>query len=125
MSDSDAGRASGPGAGEVRRERDQASEALNRLERLRDEVSECDRELVDVLSRRRALVRKIGAMKAGLGFPVTDPQREAAVVRRAAEMARAAGLDEELIRNLIWRIMSSARVQQYSPSADEQPPDRS
>ena len=76
---------------------------------------ECDRELVEVLRRRRDLVREVGVLKARLGIPVTDPQREARVVRRAAELAREAGLDEELIRNLIWSIMSAARIQQTAP----------
>ena len=88
-----------------------------RLERLRDEILDCDRELVRILGRRRDLVREIGRLKAALGVPVTDPQREAAVVRRAAELARASGLDEELVRDLIWKIMASSRDQQYTPPA--------
>ncbi len=76
---------------------------------------ECDRELVEVLRRRRDLVREVGVLKSSLGIPVTDPQREAQVVRRAAALAREADLDEELIRNLIWSIMSAARTQQTTP----------
>ena len=76
---------------------------------------ECDRELVEIIRRRVDHVREIGAVKVSLGVPVTDPRREAQVVRRAAELAREAGLDEELIRNLIWSIMSAARGQQRTP----------
>lgn len=90
-----------------------------RLEELRERISECDRELVEIVRRRVALVREIGGLKASLGVPVTDPRREARVVRRAAELAREAGLDEELIRNLIWSIMSAARTEQYT-KAEEQ-----
>ena len=85
------------------------------IEGIRESIVECDRELIDILRRRVDLVRRIGALKARQGLPVTDPQQEATVVRRAAELARAAGLDEELIRNLLWQIMSAARSQQYSP----------
>ncbi len=102
---------------ELRAERD-------RLELLRDRIMACDRELVEVLQRRRDLVREIGALKARMGVPVTDPRREAQVVRRAAQLARAAGLDEELVRNLIWSIMSAARSQQHDPAGrgEEKPP---
>lgn len=86
---------------------------LDRLDRLRASVMECDRRLIAILRQRLDLVLEIGELKASLRLPVTDPKREAAVVRRAAELAREAGLDEELIRNLIWRIMSSARARQY------------
>lgn len=90
----------------------------DRLERLRGTIMDCDRELIGVLRRRLDLVREVGEVKASLGIPVTDPRREAAVVRRAAELARQAGLDEELIRSLIWQIMSSARARQHTKSAD-------
>ncbi|MXW16812.1 MAG: chorismate mutase [Gemmatimonadetes bacterium] len=87
------------------------------LERLREEILDCDRELVRVLARRKELVREVGALKARLGRQVTDPGREAEVARRAAILARHAGVDEELVRNLIWQIMAAARKQQYPPPA--------
>lgn len=87
------------------------------LERLREEILDCDRELVRVLARRKHLVREVGALKARLGRQVTDPGREAEVARRAATLARDAGVDEELVRNLIWQIMAAARKQQYPPPA--------
>lgn len=85
------------------------------MARLRDRIMECDRELIEVLRRRLDLAREIGDLKARLGIPVTDPGREAEVVRRAAELAREEGLDEELVRSLIWSIMSAARHRQFSP----------
>ncbi|MDE2874937.1 MAG: chorismate mutase [Gemmatimonadota bacterium] len=85
------------------------------LERLREEILDCDQELVRILARRKELVREVGVLKARLGRQVTDPRREAIVVRRAATLARNAGVDEELVRNLIWQIMASARRQQYAP----------
>ena len=44
-----------------------------------------------------------------LGNPVMDPPQEAKVVRRAAEIARDLGVDEELTRDVIWRIIAAAR----------------
>ena len=84
-----------------------------RLEELRQRITSCDGELIRVLRERLELAREIGEVKEALGLPVTDPQREAAVVRRAAERARAEGLDEELIRTVIWQVMSTARSRQY------------
>ena len=97
---------------------DDRSARRDRLEGLRRQITDCDRELIAVVRRRLDLVKEVGEVKAGLGIPVTDPRREAAVVRRAAKLARQAGLDEELIRSLIWQVMSSARARQYTKSAD-------
>lgn len=82
------------------------------LEDLRQQILEADEALVELVGRRRALVLQIGARKAELGLPVMDPAREAAVIRRAVDLAREKGVDEELIRDVIWRIMASARQEQ-------------
>ena len=84
----------------------------DRLEELRASIVELDEELVDLIGERRSLVQEIGRIKAGLGLPVLDPAREAAVVRRAAALARDKDIDEELVRDVIWRIMASAREEQ-------------
>jgi len=82
------------------------------LENLRARILQVDGELVDLVKERRALALAIGKLKRDLGLPVLDPAREAAVVRRAAALAREKGVDEELTRDVIWRIMASAREAQ-------------
>ncbi|MCY3547802.1 MAG: chorismate mutase [Gemmatimonadetes bacterium] len=84
------------------------------MARLRDAILQCDRQLIEVLARRRDLVTRIGNLKKRTGLPVTDPQREAAVVRRAAALARKSGVDEELVRDLIWKVIASARTRQFT-----------
>jgi chorismate mutase/prephenate dehydrogenase len=87
-------------------------EPRDRLEALRKRILEVDEALIELVGERRALVLEIGRLKAEMGLPVLDPSREAAVVRRAAELARERGVDEELTRDVIWRIMASAREEQ-------------
>ncbi|HKJ02186.1 MAG TPA: chorismate mutase [Longimicrobiales bacterium] len=80
-----------------------------RLEALRDRIREVDENLVRLVGERRDLVLEVGRVKAELGLPVLDPPQEARVVRRAAELARDAGVDEEAVRDILWRIIASAR----------------
>ena len=80
-----------------------------RLAELREKIRTVDRDLVALVGRRRDLVLEIGKAKAELGLPVLDPSQEAKVVRRAAEIARELDVDQELTRDVIWRIMASAR----------------
>ncbi len=82
------------------------------LEALRRRILEVDERLVGLVGERRELVLKVGRLKAQMGLPVLDPSREAAVVRRAAELAREKGVDEEMTRDIIWRIIASARAEQ-------------
>jgi chorismate mutase/prephenate dehydrogenase len=84
----------------------------DRLEELRRRILELDEALVDLVKERKALVLEIGQVKGEQGLPVLDPGREAAVVRRAAALAREKGVDEELVRDVIWRIIASAREEQ-------------
>ena len=81
----------------------------DRLEELRTQIEALDRELVTLIGKRRELVIEVGRAKEGLGRPVLDPPQEARVVRRAAEIARDLGVDEELTRDVIWRIIAAAR----------------
>lgn len=81
----------------------------DRLEELRTQIEALDRELVTLIGKRRELVIEVGRAKADLGRPVLDPPQEAKVVRRAAEIARDLGVDEELTRDVIWRIIAAAR----------------
>jgi chorismate mutase len=80
-----------------------------RLDALRERILEVDEALVALVGERRDLVLEVGRLKTALGLPVMDPGREAQVVRRAAELARERGVDEELVRDVIWRIIASAR----------------
>jgi len=84
----------------------------DRLEELRQRIVEVDEDLVDLIGERKSLVLEIGQVKTDLGLPVLDPAREAAVVRRAASLAREKDVDEELVRDVIWRIMAAAREEQ-------------
>lgn len=96
------------------------------LEALRERILEVDEALVRLVGERRQLVLDIGRRKAESGRPVMDPSREAEVVRRAARLAREEGIDEEMVRDVIWRIIASARDEQegrtrWGPAAELDP----
>ena len=76
-----------------------------RLVRLREVMSE-------LMGERRNLAIEIGRVKKELGVPVLDPAREARMVRQAAVRARELGVDPEMARDIIWRIIASARAAQ-------------
>jgi chorismate mutase len=93
-----------------------------RLEELRERIIAADDEIIRLIGERRDLVLEVGRIKEALGLPILDPAREARVVRRVAERSRALGVDEELTRDVIWRIISSARQAQSQLGSSHPPP---
>lgn len=87
------------------------------LDRLRERIRALDEELVRVLGERLDLVLEVGRAKQARGLPVLDPGQEARVVRRAAELSRDRGLDPELTRDVLWRIIAAARQIQEGTSS--------
>jgi chorismate mutase/prephenate dehydratase len=83
--------------------------ALDALAKCRRQIEGIDRELITLLSKRVGVSKEIGAMKKVAGLPTLDPAREAEVIRRAAELAREAGLNDEKVRDIFWHIIGLSR----------------
>ena len=82
------------------------------LEQLRQRIDECDRELVNLLARRMAVVREIGQYKQAHQVPVVQASRFDAVLRRAIELARSEGMSEAFITAVMHAIHEEAVRQQ-------------
>ena len=79
------------------------------IESVRAQIEAVDERLIAVIAERVALAREAGRAKQAAGQPVVDPAREAAVVSRASALARAAGLPDDEVRALYWRLMAMSR----------------
>lgn len=87
-------------------------ETTTELDALRAEIERIDAELVRGVAARMRLARRIGRLKQDAGMSLVHPAREAAVVRRAGELAREQGLDDEAVRELFWRLIEMSRKAQ-------------
>jgi chorismate mutase len=90
--------------------------AAPELTRLRERLEHIDRELIELIAERVRIARAVGAAKRAAGLPTLDPAREAAVVRRAASLARAAGLADDDVRAIFWHLIGCARRAQTEES---------
>jgi len=88
------------------------------LEQYRKEIDALDIELIDVLSRRIAVVKKVGELKAGTDISVVQPARAQAVKNRAAEMGVSKGLDEAFVRKLYDLMIDHAHVLEHDITGD-------
>jgi chorismate mutase/prephenate dehydrogenase len=76
-----------------------------RLDALRTELGEIDREILTQVARRQATAQKIGAIKRAAGIPTRDYRQERDVVERARANAAAHGLPAALGEELILALI--------------------
>ena len=83
--------------------------SADEMDRLREEIETIDRSLIELIARRVDLAREVGRAKRAAGLPTLDPAREAAVVRRAGQVAREVGIEDEDVRYIFWHLIGLSR----------------
>ena len=89
---------------------------------LREQIEDIDRALITLIGRRVQAAREVGRSKRTHGLGIMDPAREAAVVRRAVELARAEQLEEEDVREIFWHIIGLSRRAQLEGHSEPATP---
>jgi chorismate mutase len=87
------------------------------LDQLRGEIDRLDQELVELIAERVQVAHRAWLVKRGAGLPRLDPEREAAVVRRAVARARAMGLPAQEVRGLFRQLIALTRSAQSEEGA--------
>jgi chorismate mutase len=65
------------------------------LQELRQSIDNIDAALVFLLAERFKITKKVGAHKAAVGLPASDPERERHQIARLRQLAEEAHLDPE------------------------------
>ena len=78
------------------------------LARLRRELDEIDRGLIDLIARRLSVVGEVGAAKARSATPVRDVERERAVLDGVVALAEERGVSGDLVRRIFREIIGHA-----------------
>jgi len=82
------------------------------LVELRRELAEKDAELIAILSRRMHLVREVARVKSKEGLPSFDRERESVHLDDLASQAKAAGVPEDLVRDVFTSLFAASRGEQ-------------
>jgi len=85
--------------------RDMSDDAQARLDPLRTELGQIDREILALVARRQAVAQRIGQVKRDAGIPTRDFRQEKDVVERARAAAVQHGLSAELGEELILALI--------------------
>ncbi|MFD2178613.1 bifunctional chorismate mutase/prephenate dehydrogenase [Veronia pacifica] len=80
------------------------------LSRLRDEIDEVDKQMVELLAKRLSLVAEVGEVKSQHGLPIYAPDREAAMLASRRKEAESRGVPPDLIEDILRRTMRESYV---------------
>jgi len=82
------------------------------IEELRRRIDEIDGRLLELLSERVEVARRIGELKRKLGAPIADQAREAEVISRGLRLAEKLGIDPELTGIMLRAMIGICRKAQ-------------
>lgn len=80
------------------------------LNALRDKIDAVDRQLIDLLAARLALVGEVGEVKSRHGLPIYAPDREASMLARRRAEAELLGVPGDLIEDVLRRVMRESYI---------------
>ena len=84
------------------------------LEELRNNIDGIDRQLIDLINQRAAQVIQVGKIKQGANIPIYAPHREAAVMKKVAQLNEGGVFPQEAI-DAIYREMMSGSFKLEQP----------
>ncbi|WP_404396839.1 bifunctional chorismate mutase/prephenate dehydrogenase [Idiomarina loihiensis] len=87
------------------------------LAELRNAIDATDNELIEIIARRAKLTAAVGETKRSLKQPLYVPQRERSLIKARRSKAKEAGLSEDLIEDVIRRIIRESYRTQTAQAA--------
>jgi chorismate mutase len=84
-------------------------EKIMKLEDWREEIDEIDSQIVGLLNRRAQAAQSVGVLKAQIGLPIVDIEREDEVLRKI-KLRNAGNLDDDILVKLYRDIMQKSRL---------------
>jgi chorismate mutase/prephenate dehydrogenase len=82
------------------------------LDELRDELSDIDRQIIDLIAERQRVVSAIGRDKLSSGKGTRDYEREKAVISMAREQAASLNVDPDLAEQIMIALIRSSLTSQ-------------
>jgi len=82
------------------------------IEELRKEIDNIDDNIIQSLSKRKNLIKKIASIKKEIDKLVIDEDRERKIIERLKEKGKEKGLDENFIDSIYEIILENSRNEQ-------------
>jgi len=82
------------------------------IEKLRKEIDSIDDSIIQLLSKRKGIVKKISEIKKKKNKPIIDEGREQEIIGRIKKIAKENGVDENFIESVYEMIINNSRNEQ-------------
>lgn len=93
------------------------------LRTARATIDNIDAALIHILAERFRCTQAVGALKAELGLPASDPEREARQIARLRDLASESGLDpvfaEKFLKFIVTEVIRNHEVIARSSEAEK------
>src|SRR5699024_12190188 len=87
----------------------------DKLDKIRQQLDETDKRIIDALAKRQQLVREVSSFKIDEKKNIRDMQREEQLLHKITKLARQAGLDRYFAEQLFKDIINhSVRFQTHT-----------
>ncbi len=81
-----------------------------KLKDLRKKLDEVDKELVDVIAKRIAIIPEVAEVKKEEGIPRSDPEREKRILEAKRELAEEKGISPDVVEDIFQRLIQESHV---------------
>lgn len=88
------------------------------IDLLRKRIDGIDTQISDLMAQRLDAVREISSVKLSYGLPISDPEREDAVVEKYRRMARHNGMSQDISEQVCRLLISESIMLQQSLAGD-------
>ncbi len=85
---------------------------MDKLEKMRQDVRQIDRDIIRLIARRLELTRNIGKIKKESGLPLLNYQVEKAVIENARALADDLQLSRDFVKAVTQLLINESRTQQ-------------
>lgn len=86
----------------------------------RQQIDKIDRQIVELINQRAAVVRRIGKIKSAAGLPISVPSREQAVLRHVTELGASGPFPTTRLKTIYSTLLGQMRDWE-----EEQQPEKS
>lgn len=85
---------------------------MSNLKAYRNQIDKLDKKLIEILSKRFEIAKKVGVYKKENNIPVLDKSREKDLLDTKEKLAKGAGIDGKFISGIFKLIIKESRKKQ-------------